>query len=134
FCFILGGCFCYFIIYSFILEFLELFTPAAVETQWTLSNYIAITTRFMLAFGIIFEEPVVITLLAKIGIVTAAGLGKFRPYAIVIMFSLSALITPPDPFSQSACALPLYILYEISIVIVRIIERRKEESGESYAG
>ncbi|MBN2328079.1 MAG: twin-arginine translocase subunit TatC [Candidatus Omnitrophica bacterium] len=134
FCFILGGCFCYFIIYSFILQFLELFTPAAVETQWTLSNYIAITTRFMLAFGIIFEEPVVITLLAKIGIVTAAGLGKFRPYAIVIMFSLSALITPPDPFSQMACALPLYLLYELSILIVRMIERGKEESGESYAG
>ncbi len=135
FCFILGGCFCYFIIYSFILQFLVLFTPESVQTIWSLSSYISTTTRFMLAFGLIFEEPVVFTLLAKIGIVTASGLSKFRPYAIVIMFSLSALITPPDPISQITCALPMYMLYEISILIVRVIERgRKTESGEAYSG
>ena len=136
FCFVLGGLFCYFVIYGFIIEFLAfVFTPDFVTINWTLSEYVTITTRFILAFGVIFEEPVVFALLGKIGIVSAKGLGKARPYAIVVMFAASALITPPDPFSQLACALPLYLLYEISILIVRAIQRgSEEEGGESYAG
>lgn len=131
FCFITGGLFAYFIIYRFALAFLFLITPPGVENLWKLSEYLSLTTRFLLAFGIVFEEPVVITLLAKIGIVTADSLIKFRPYSIVIMFSVAAIITPPDPISQLTCAIPLVLLYELSILIVKGIERRRQAEADA---
>lgn len=135
-CFILGGLFCFFVIYPFILVYMaEVFTPKVAEIQWSLSNYVSFTTNLLLAFGVVFEQPVLFSLLAKIGIVSAKGLSKFRAYAVVIIFSIAALITPPDPFSQTTCAIPMWCLYEISILVVKMIERgRKEESGEFYAG
>ncbi len=135
-CFILGGLFCFFVIYPFILVYMaEVFTPKVAEIQWSLSNYVSFTTNLLLAFGVVFEQPVLFALLAKIGIVTASGLSKFRSYAVVIIFTVAALITPPDPFSQTTCAIPMWGLYEISILVVRMIEKgRKEESGEYYAG
>lgn len=135
-CFIIGGIFCYCIIWGFILGYLaEYFTPSMVEIQWSLNTYVSTTTNFILAFGLIFEEPVIFALLAMIGVVKSEWLSKFRAYAIVIIFTIAAVITPPDPFSQTICAIPLWILYEISIVVVRTIERgKRERNGEEYAG
>lgn len=129
FCFVMGGLFSYFVVYGFTLSFFISITPESVDPLFRLSEYLSLTTRFLLAFGIIFEEPVVITLLAIIGLVSHEGLTKFRPYAIVILFTLAALITPPDPFSQLMCAIPLCFLYELSLVMVKFIERRNKASA-----
>lgn len=135
-CFVFGGLFCYFGTWGFILTYMATaFTPESVQINWALSYYVSTTTNFLLAFGVIFEEPVVFALLALIGVVSSEWLKKFRAYAIVVIFIVAAVITPPDPFSQTICAIPLCILYEISIVVVRIIERgRAERRGEDYTG
>ncbi len=129
FCFIGGGMFAYFIIYGFALAFFATMTPDGVVNMWSLKEYLTFTTHFLLAFCIIFQEPVVITLLARIGLVTSDALRKFRPYAIVLMFTIGAIITPPDPISQTMCSIPLCLLYELSIYIVRMIERKREILG-----
>lgn len=128
FCFILGGLFCYFFVFKFTLQFLVDFAPAFLDQSWIITSYINMFLRMLIAFGIVFEEPVVIYLLAKMGFVTAKSLSHARPYAVVGMFVFAALITPPDVFSQISCAFPLIFFYEVSIVIARFIEKKEEES------
>lgn len=132
-CFIVGGLFCYFVVFKFTLAFLESITPEYINSEWRLSEYVSFSLRFILAFGLVFEEPVIILLLARIGLVTQSMLWKFFPYAVVIMFTLAALITPPDPLSQLMCAVPLIILYLFSVTIVHFIEKKKEEEAEESA-
>ena len=79
--------------------------------------------RLIFAFGISFQLPVVLSLLARIGIVNSVYLKTRRKYVIVIMFALAAILTPPDPITQIGLALPLLLLYEISIITVKIIEK-----------
>lgn len=129
-CFILGGLFCYFFIFKFTLAFLVDFAPGFLDQSWIVTNYINMFLRMLIAFGIVFEEPIVIYLLTKMGFVTSSSLRKIRPYAIVGMFAFSAMITPPDVFSQAGCALPLIIFYEISIFIATFIEKKEEQPVE----
>ena len=86
--------------------------------------------RFIFAFGLAFQLPVLLGLLAKANLVTHYTLKKFRKYAIVIAFLAAAFLTPPDPFSQISLALPIIILYEISIYIAKIIQKNKKEAVE----
>jgi len=81
--------------------------------------------KLIFAFGVAFELPVVITLLAKVGIVSSAALRKFRRFAYVGMFALAALITPPDAISMMSLAVPLVLLYEVSIVSARLVEPKE---------
>ena len=83
--------------------------------------------RFIFAFGLAFKLPVVLGLIANVGIVTHTSLKKFRKYAIVIAFLAAAFLTPPDPFSQISLALPIILLYEISIYIAKIIQKNKSD-------
>lgn len=128
-CFILGAVFCYFVVFRFTLAFFASMAGNTAENMWGLSNYLSFMIRFLLAFAIVFEEPVVILLLAKVGLVNRKMLSDFRPYAIIVMFVLAAVITPPDPISQMMCAAPLLILYEVSILIVRFIEKEQVEAS-----
>lgn len=127
-CFVLGGLFCYFFVFKYTLDFLVDFAPSFLDQTWIITSYINILLRMMIAFGIVFEEPVVIYLLTKMGFVTRDSLRKFRPYAVVGMFVFAALITPPDVVSQLSCAFPLIFFYEISILIAGFIEKKEEES------
>jgi sec-independent protein translocase protein TatC len=127
-CFVLGGLFCYFFIFRFTLQFLVDFAPGFLDQSWIVTNYINIFLRMLIAFGIVFEEPVVIYLLTKMGFVSSVALRKFRPYAVVGMFAFAALITPPDVFSQMGCAFPLIFFYEISIIIATFIEKKEDEA------
>ena len=78
--------------------------------------------KLIFAFGIAFEMPVLLTLLAKVGIITSAGMKRFRRYAVVLMFVVAAVLTPPDVITQLGLAVPLIVLYEISIIAARLVE------------
>ena len=84
----------------------------------------SLITRLILAFGLSFQLPVLLTLLAKVGFIDSDYLKKRRKYIIIVIFSLAAILTPPDPITQIGLALPLLLLYEISIFTVKIVEKK----------
>ena len=95
----------------------------------TINDYISLVTRFMLAIGVSFEMPVIITFLARIGVVKPEWLSKNRRWAIVIAFIVAAIITPtPDPFNQTLVAGPLIVLYEMSIWLAKLAYRKRAEA------
>lgn len=96
-----------------------------VELEARVAEYLALSMRLIFAFGISFELPVVITLLARVGLTTSTGLRQKRRYAVVLAFVAAAILTPPDPLSQISLALPIIFLYEISIISARLIERKR---------
>ena len=97
----------------------------AIQLEAKVNEYLSLVMRLIFAFGISFQLPVVLSLLARIGVVDSNYLQTRRKYVVVIMFSLAAILTPPDPVTQIGLALPLLILYELSILTVKIIEKKK---------
>ena len=93
----------------------------------TVDEYLRFATMLILAFGLVFEVPVLLVFLSMVGIVTAEGLAKYRRHAIVAMACLSAFLTPADPFTMVAMMIPLMLLYEGSIFTVKVLNRRREE-------
>lgn len=100
---------------------------AGIVFQGSVSEYLALTTKFILAFGLSFQLPVALTLLGKAGLVSSEGLGSVRKYAIVLILVLAAIVTPPDVVSQAVLFTVVYGLYEISIQLVRRIEKKRNE-------
>lgn len=100
---------------------------ASITLLPKVSEYLGLVMTLIFAFGLVFQLPVVTTLLARAGIITADGLAGKRKYAIVMAFIVAAVLTPPDPVSQLGLALPTILLYEIAIYLARIVERRKKE-------
>ena len=139
--FAVGASFVYFVMLPYALRFFLGFEvhPGAgvlpIEAQPRASEYLSFVTTLIFAFGLCFELPVLLTLLGRVGIVSSAGLKKVRRYAIVGVFAIAAVLTPPDVFSQLSLAIPLVLLYEISIWCVALIERgrRKEEARQEIA-
>jgi sec-independent protein translocase protein TatC len=128
-----GGAFCLFYVIPIALNFLMKFGGDNLEPLISVSEYFVFVTRMVLAFAIVFELPVVSYFLGRVGILSSRMLGKGRRYAVVIILVLSAVLTPPDIFSQFALGVPLYFLYELSILIVFLTgkrEKRREESDE----
>lgn len=131
--FFMGVGFGYFVIAPYTLNFFGNFQlDANIENRWTISSYFDTLIPLVLGTGLAFQLPLVMILLAKIGIVSATYLRRVRKYSIVIILIVAAIITPgPDVISQMTVAIPLFILYEISILLTRRIEREKAaEEGE----
>lgn len=105
--------------------------PLVLETK--VSEYLSLVMQIVLAFGLSFQLPVVLTLLVRVGILSAQQLAKGRRYMIVILASVAAVITPPDILSQILLLIPLYTLYEISILVCKGIERRRVPEEEIHA-
>lgn len=126
--FLSGVALCYFGVLPAALKFfMEYNKTLTIRSDWLIENYISFVSQMMLAFGICFELPLVVLALAKIGIVTAEFLRQKRPYAIVLIFIVAALITPtPDMLTQCLLALPMCVLYEACIWIARWMERRQQ--------
>ena len=126
----LGGvAFGYFVLLPPALRFLFDFGSSVSTPMFRLGNYISVTTRLLLAIGLVFEMPVVSTFLARIGIIKPEWLASKRKIAAVIAFVVAAIITPTfDPVNQSLVAIPLIILYEMSIWLARLVYRRKREA------
>jgi len=125
--FMLGVLFGYFIIVPLSVHFLGSYTVSEqVTNQINLTSYISTVASVTLASGVIFELPIVVFFLTKVGLVTPEILKKFRRHSIVVILLLSAIITPPDIFSQILVSLPLLLLYEISIKLSRRIVKRQD--------
>ena len=118
-----GAGFCYYGILPYAMDFFLSSTSELATPQIKVSAYLSFVTRMILAFGLVFETPLVIFFLARMGLVTAESLVRFRRYAILLGFILAACITPPDPGSQVAVALPFLLLYEVGIIIARVFAR-----------
>lgn len=122
--FIVGSLFAYLIVLPIAINFLHSFQTEKISDAWAIGEYIAFATRMLIVFGIIFELPLITFILSKLGIVTPHFLATKRKYAILTIFVVAAILTPPDIFTQSLMALPLIILYEISILISKFAVRK----------
>ena len=130
--FFAGGAMVYYLIaplaWNFFLSYQNMSTSGVpIRLEAKMGEYLSLMMRFIFAFGLAFQLPVVLGLMAKVGIVTYTSLKKFRKYAIVIAFLSAAFLTPPDPFSQISLALPIILLYEISIYIAKMIQKNKKD-------
>lgn len=123
--FIAGAALVYFVVLPMALYFFAGMQTEDIEMLTQVSEYLGFAMVLILAFGVCFQLPVILTLLAQIDLVHVDMLKKGRRYAIVAILVFAAFITPPDPISQLGLALPMYLLYELSILSVRIIERRR---------
>ena len=128
-----GAGFCYYGILPLAMDFFLKFAVDGIDAQITVSAYLSFMTRFLMGFGLVFELPLAIFFLARLGIVTAKGLAEFRKYAVVLAFLAGAMLTPPDPMSQAALAVPIILLYEVGILTARIWGKERPAPAEADA-
>ena len=124
--FVGGGLFFYFVVFPFAVEFLVNFDKTLVPSL-RIGDYLSFTVRLIFVFGLVFELPLISLILTRMGVVTPEMLSRSRRYAIVIIFVVAAILTPPDVITQLFLAGPLFILYEVSIIVSRLARPRKKE-------
>jgi sec-independent protein translocase protein TatC len=127
-----GVLFCFFLLLPFAVPFLIGYKTEHLTPIVRIGEYIDFTLKFLLGSGLVFELPLVIILLSRMGIVNHAWLAKYRKYAFLISFMIGALITPtPDVFNMTLMSVPIYLLYELGILGARLFGKRKPETAES---
>jgi len=129
--FVGGALFGYFVVFPFGFEFFMAFANDYVKALPSVKQYFSFAIKLLLAFGAVFELPVIIFFLTKIGVVTPDLLKKKRKYSILLTFALAAILTPPDVITQLMMAGPLIILYEIGILISRLAYKKKQTETET---
>ncbi len=149
FLFFLGGALVYFVMFPLAWQFFLSFETTGgsgtlpIELEAKVNEYLSLVMKLIFAFGLCFQLPVLMTLLARVGLATSKGMAAKRKYAIVGVFVVAAVITPPDPISQLSLAIPIIALYEVSIYMAKLVERKKakqeaeaeaEVRGESGGG
>ena len=127
-CFLTGALFCYLVVLRFGLRFLLSFETSDLVATISVNEYLGFVTMLILVFGLIFELPILALFLTKIGLLTPAFMRHYRRHGIVGMVILSAVVTPPDVFTQLLLAGPLVLLYEISILISAAVHKKQEVS------
>ncbi len=128
--FLLVGAFGFFIILPLGLRFLLGYGLPGVNPMISVGKYASFVIGVILVFGTVFEMPLFFLFLAKLGIITPKFMTKNRPYIVLIIFILAALLTPPDVVTQVLLALPMLLLYELSLILVKIVVRKKEKEEE----
>jgi sec-independent protein translocase protein TatC len=129
--FFLGVLFGYYVVCPLSINFLANYSISdVVDNQIDISSYIALVRSASLASGLVFELPIIIYFLTKIGLVTPETLKKYRKYALVIVLILSAIITPPDIASQIIVAIPILILYQVSIYISKVVVKNQQKQAQ----
>ena len=132
--FVLGMAFCYFFVFRVVFDFVNSIAPASITVAPDIEQYLNFVLTMFVAFGVTFEVPVVVVVLAKMGIVSVEQLRNVRPYFIVGAFVIAAIVTPPDVVSQLLLAIPMCLLYEVGLIAARFIARpapAEDEVSES---
>ncbi len=131
--FYLGIAFAYYVVFPLMFGFFTAVAPEGVEVQTDIASFLDFITTIVFAFGIAFEVPVATVLIVWTGFTTPKKLGKARPYVFLGAFVLGMFLTPPDIISQTLLAVPVYLLFELGIVMARIFTRSKEETDDEAA-
>jgi sec-independent protein translocase protein TatC len=118
--FVAGVAFCYFLVIPGMSQFIQAFAPSSITAAPDIEQYFGFVLTLFMVFGISFEVPIAVIVLARVGVVTIEQLRRFRGYFIVGAFVVAAVVTPPDVISQLALAIPMYILYEIGIIAAQL--------------
>ena len=132
--FLLGGMLVYYLVMPLMIKFFLSFETSAqinslaIQLEPKVNEYLSLIMRLIFAFGISFQLPVLLSLLARVGFVDSEYLKKRRKYVIIIIFVVAAILTPPDPITQIGLGIPLLILYELSILSVKIMEKKKKDA------
>ena len=135
--FLLGGMLVYYLIMPLAIKFFLSFETSGqintlpIQLEAKVNEYLSLIMRLIFAFGISFQMPVLLTLLARVGFITSEYLIKRRKYVVVIIFLIAALLTPPDPITQIGLGIPLLIIYELSILSVKFTENRNKKEKEN---
>ena len=134
--FFLGGMLVYYLIMPLAIKFFLSFESSGLNTNLPIqleakvNEYLSLVMKLIFAFGLSFQLPVVLSLLARVGVVDSQFLKERRKYVVVIIFTAAAILTPPDPVTQIGLAIPLLILYELSIFSVNIIEKKAKNNAQ----
>jgi len=128
--FYLGIAFAYYVVFPLIFGFFTAVAPEGVEVQTDISLFLDFITTIVFAFGLAFEVPIATVLIVWTGLTTPEKLGKARPYVFLGAFVVGMLLTPPDIISQTLLAVPVYMLYELGILMAKIFAIKEDESGE----
>jgi sec-independent protein translocase protein TatC len=129
-----GAAFCYFIVFPAAFQFFLSFESPELKPMIDIKEYVSLFTMLLLAFGLIFETPIIVVLIGLLGLVDSNQLRKGRRYSIVIAFIVGAVLTPtPDPLNQSLMAIPIIILYEVGLRILASFEKKRKAESEDEA-
>jgi sec-independent protein translocase protein TatC len=131
--FFIGVAFCYFFVFGQVFAFIQSFAPKSITAAPDIEAYLSFVLTMFLAFGLAFEVPIVVIVLARMGIVSIEKLKAFRSYFIVLAFIIAAIVTPPDVVSQLALAIPMIILYEVGIWAAQLFIKHTKAPEEPAA-
>jgi sec-independent protein translocase protein TatC len=130
--FIVGMAFCYFFVFGVVFKFINQFAPKSITPAPDIEQYLSFVMTMFIAFGVTFEVPVAVIVLVRMGVVSLEKLKEIRPYAIVGAFVAAAVVTPPDVVSQLMLAVPLVLLFEVGLLLARLVGKQEPDAQSDY--